>query len=307
VSTSQNGYPAGNPALLNTRAVIPGTDIDFPGGVRKGAVEVVLMYVAAQMRRRVEPTTGYGCWGYNYRPISGSTSLSNHSSGTAIDYNAPQHPLGVRGTWSAAERNTLLAIGREVGNVVRFGEFYTGRVDGMHGEINSDLAAVTRVAARIAGGSSASGVPTLRSGSQGAAVRWMQQLLWARITPARLAPLRRQHGDLEPDGVFGAQSAAYVAEFGRQVGVNNGGQYGSRTRGWLDPPLLKRGSTGNAVRTVQGWLNNRMHAGLTVDGDYGAATESAVRGYQAAQKIPNGGGQVGYRTWNALHRGSYLV
>jgi peptidoglycan hydrolase-like protein with peptidoglycan-binding domain len=43
------------------------------------------------------------CWGHAYREISGSTTLSNHASGIAIDINAPRHPLGASGTFSSTQ------------------------------------------------------------------------------------------------------------------------------------------------------------------------------------------------------------
>lgn len=145
----------------------------------------------------------------------------------------------------------------------------------------------------------------LKQGMSGPAVKRMQDLLWVRVTPDRLKPFIQNKFKL--DGVFGEQTAKLVKVFGEQVGINNSGQYGSRTRGWLDPPLLKRGSSGNAVEFVQVVYNQRIGTKLTRDGDYGPNTEKATVSYQKSQKIPGGGGQVGYRTWNAIHRGSYIV
>ena len=146
--TSQNGFPSNNRSLIHNPKV-PGTTISFPGGIRKGAVTTVLLYVAVQWHRRIEPLTPGHNWGYAERAIRGSTQTSNHASGTATDANAPKHPLGVRGTFTAAQIRELRAIERECEGVVRFGEFYSGRVDGMHAEINAPLARVEQVAAKL--------------------------------------------------------------------------------------------------------------------------------------------------------------
>ena len=84
-ATSQNGWSAGS-------SVVP---LDPPSaphlpGRRRG--DVVLGYVARRFDREVEALVKGWCWGHSYRVISGSTSLSNHSSGTAIDLNAPAPP-----------------------------------------------------------------------------------------------------------------------------------------------------------------------------------------------------------------------
>ncbi|MGL5830446.1 MAG: M15 family metallopeptidase, partial [Angustibacter sp.] len=117
--TSQNGYPANDPTVLTTVSV-PGSNVRFR--VRRGPVAQVLTYLAARIDDEVEdideagsyrkdpapklagagPSEVFDDWSYAERPIRGSaTTLSNHASGTAIDINATQHPLGVRGTWTA--------------------------------------------------------------------------------------------------------------------------------------------------------------------------------------------------------------
>jgi hypothetical protein len=88
---SQNMYTA------NDRSVI--ASYSLPGGkvaLRAGDVSVVLLWCANQWHQTVEPLEWPGIWGYAERTIRGSaTTLSNHASGTAIDLNAPKHPLGV--------------------------------------------------------------------------------------------------------------------------------------------------------------------------------------------------------------------
>jgi hypothetical protein len=142
---SQNGWSA------NDRSMVASYQI--PGGkvaLRKGDVSVILIWCAQRWHETVEPLVWPGNWGYAERPVRGSaTTLSNHASGTAIDLNAPKHPLGVRGTFSAGQVRAVRAILGFCEGVVRWGEDYRSRADGMHLEINAGAADVRRVADKI--------------------------------------------------------------------------------------------------------------------------------------------------------------
>ena len=48
-----------------------------------------------------------------------------------------------------------------------------------------------------------------------------------------------------------------------------------------DDGVLRRGSSGSLVSRLQQNLNTVLHAGLAVDGDFGPATEAALRAFQA--------------------------
>jgi hypothetical protein len=146
---SQNGWPASpNAAAIGVTPYLV-ADVPIGDGVRGGVVATVLGYVALQVHRRVEPLVPGWCWGYKYRVVTGGVELSNHASGTAVDLNAPRHPLGSRGTFTDTQVSELRRILGEVDDVVRWGGDYVGRVDEMHFEINADEAAVTAVAARL--------------------------------------------------------------------------------------------------------------------------------------------------------------
>lgn len=148
--TSQNGWSA-SPTLKRRSLVVAG--VTFVGGiVDNDDVATVLGYVATQFHKRVEPLKDPGCWGFYYRANRNDpTSLSNHSSGTAIDINAPAHPNAVSTakTFTPAQIVTVHKILMEVGNVVRWGGDYTKTVDAMHFEINASSDAVAKVAARL--------------------------------------------------------------------------------------------------------------------------------------------------------------
>jgi hypothetical protein len=138
--TSQNKWPASaDRNAINVRT--------FTVPVRNGSVKVPLRAeVAPRLTamiqwwdQNVEPvyTTGSsaGTWGYAYRTIKGyTTTLSNHASGTAIDINAPLHPLGKRNTVPADKAVAIRAKARELG--LRWGGDYANRPDEMHFEIN---------------------------------------------------------------------------------------------------------------------------------------------------------------------------
>jgi hypothetical protein len=155
MTTSQNGWEAfpdyGDPHLTtNAGATVPGTSVMILGGLLAGDVATVLLHVAARFNKEVE-TLGqdHGLWGFEPRNIIGSNVISNHSSGTAMDLNAALHPLAARGTFSLSQVGAIHLILADMGGAVRWGGDYSGRVDEMHFEINTDAAGVAAIARRI--------------------------------------------------------------------------------------------------------------------------------------------------------------
>ena len=63
-------------------------------------------------------------------------------------------------------------------------------------------------------------------------------------------------------------------------------------------PLLRRGSDGQPVRSLQHLLRARGHT-VAVDGDFGAQTDRAVRSFQRSRGLVVDG-IVGPRTWGRL-------
>jgi peptidoglycan hydrolase-like protein with peptidoglycan-binding domain len=63
-------------------------------------------------------------------------------------------------------------------------------------------------------------------------------------------------------------------------------------------PVVKQGDKGQFVRNVQGLLCAHGHT-VTIDGNFGPLTESALRAWQTQQKLPVTG-QVGSVAWPAL-------
>lgn len=64
-------------------------------------------------------------------------------------------------------------------------------------------------------------------------------------------------------------------------------------------PLLRRGSAGSAVRTLQAALNKSFPKLLVVDGIFGPRTDAAVRSFQKKRGLVVDG-IVGPKTWAAL-------
>ncbi|NHA68932.1 peptidoglycan-binding protein, partial [Phycicoccus flavus] len=233
-----------------------------------------------------------GCWGHSYREISGSTTLSNHSSGTAIDCNAPDHPLGAVGTFSSAQVSAIRTILTRCNGVVRWGGDYSSRKDEMHFEINvgpGDSRLATLAASIGGGGGTPNPEPihwtTVRQGDSGFRVRTAQYLL-------------RQRGySLSADGIFGSGTDGVVRSFQSSRGLSVDGIVGTNT--WTALVVTVRsGSSGDAVRGVQTCLTAKGFS-TTVDGVFGSGTDSKVRSFQGSRSLVVDG-IVGSDTWQAL-------
>jgi peptidoglycan hydrolase-like protein with peptidoglycan-binding domain len=139
--------------------------------------------------------------------------------------------------------------------------------------------------------------PTIHEGSEGATVRWAQYLL-----------VRRTLSYPQIDGIFGPVTKTGVVEFQQSRGLAADGIVGPATWGALDgnqpePPALAQGSNGSVVQRLQTILNEGRgdfapisNPVLTVDGEYGPHTETAVRGAQTQAGIA-ADGVVGLQTW----------
>jgi hypothetical protein len=112
---------------------IPGTKIKLACAK---AVAPLLVGFAAEFHELIEPIDEgtLDDWGYCFRQVRGSTdNLSNHSSGTAIDLNATQHPLGKAGTFPAEKVPMIRALAKKYG--LLWGGDYRNRKDEMHFEV----------------------------------------------------------------------------------------------------------------------------------------------------------------------------
>jgi hypothetical protein len=112
---------------------IPGTKVKLACAK---AVAPLLVGFAAEFHRLIEPIDEgtLDDWGYCFRQVRGSSdNLSNHSSGTAIDLNATQHPLGKVGTFPIEKVPMIRALAKKYGLI--WGGDYRNRKDEMHFEI----------------------------------------------------------------------------------------------------------------------------------------------------------------------------
>lgn len=235
MAASQNGWRANDRSVVSSR-LVPGTDVKLT--VRNGAPGDLLLEVAARFDREVEDIdnarSGLDDWGYAERVVRGGSDLSNHASGTAIDLNAPRHPLGTDPSANFTSRQiaTIRGILSGINGVVRWGGDYSGRKDGMHFELNdgTDNEDCVRALAAIRGmpvgtpqPNHPASVGTLRVGSRGPAVEKLQRVL------ATWYP----YLNLQIDGDFGPATEKAVRELQRRAGLVIDGIAGPATLGVL--------------------------------------------------------------------------
>ena len=151
-TTSQNCWPAFDDGADPQLEISPWVT----GRLRGGDVRFLLEHVAARFDAEVEPVDPASSWGWGYRTVRGEEDeagdgLSNHASGTSIDLNATEHPLGARDTFDDDQVAAIRAILAEVHPAVAWGGDFDGRRDEMHFEIVGSPELVAEVAARLRG------------------------------------------------------------------------------------------------------------------------------------------------------------
>ncbi|MEG4486519.1 peptidoglycan-binding protein [Microcoleus sp. D2_18a_B4] len=136
--------------------------------------------------------------------------------------------------------------------------------------------------------------PQLQLGSQGKAVLELEQLLTK-------LQLYRQPAK----GIFNKAVEFSVKLFQFRVFLSPDGIVGPLT--WqalytaapVNMPILRLGSSGKAVATVQEVLKISQHYGGKIDGDFSTLTDKAVRAFQKSFGI-EADGIVNQETWTAL-------
>lgn len=118
-----------------------------------------------------------------------------------------------------------------------------------------------------------------------------------------LAVLAYYVGDIiAMDAFYSMLVAEPLAKWVDRIGYTSSLPQPQNHDDWLNAmPTLQRGSRGRYVKKAQAWLNLWGH-GLSEDGDFGPATERAVKAVQGATGCTTDG-IVGPQTWYALaHR-----
>ena len=274
MAVSQNGYTANNRSLIRTYTV-PGTSGKV--AVRKGDVATVLLYVLQRFNREVERLVWPGVWGYAERKIRGGASLSNHASGTAVDANAPQHPLGTN-PYNNFSRRQISTIHKIINDcmisgrpVVRWGGDYRGRKDPMHFEIVGSSRDVAALARRIKSGSA---MPKV-------AAKYQKVQDWQSLL--KFAPARR-------DGLWGADTdkrsgrMVTASKYADNYTVLNKNSAKSTIR------LIQRivgvkddGIFGpNTSKATHEWIKKAQRLlGVTADGLWGPKTDAAYKAFRS--------------------------
>lgn len=121
------------------------------------------------------------------------------------------------------------------------------------------------------------------------------------------------------DGIYGPQTRNAVTKFQRNKKLAVDGIAGPQTLRALSgtkakaggkssssavksSTVLRQGSRGQAVKTLQSKLKNLKYLNSSVDGVYGADTTRAVRAFQRANGL-SADGIAGAQTFNALNKG----
>lgn len=292
MATSQNGWPVFTSGTAKGLVAIP----KIAGRVRSGSVATIFKDLVEQFDTYVEDVDkGRDEWGYAYRAIRGQTrGYSNHASGTAIDLNAMQHPRGVRGTFTSAQKAAVRKILARYDGVVRWGEDYTiGKVDGMHFEINANASRVNAVARKLSNGK-VTIKPTAPAKPKPVKPTAPAKPVWKGLDKDDTKGVQKflqYTGDYEgiADGVYGQMTKDAVARYQRRQHANGmmkhlkaDGLWGPLQQEYFEWVKKIQKNTGK-------WNASQRLGTLPEDGDYGAKTKKHVKAVQSANgKKPNG-------------------
>ena len=251
----------------------------------------------------------------------GGTALRTGSTGSAVEqvqfwlntlaqYESALPSLAVDGRYGAATASAVRAFQRRYGLTV----------DGVVGrETWNAIYNEFRSIQSDNGTPNAYPGTALREGASGQNVRLVQ--FWLKIAHTVYSRLN----DLTVDGRFGAATTAAVKRFQIYFGLTSDGVVGRTTWNKLYevyndiankllssslrpgeyPGILRRGSSGTAVRELQFYLYllsayESSIPAVGIDGSFGAATENAVRAYQRFAGLTVDG-IVGRATWESLY------
>ena len=219
------------------------------GKVRSGDAHTILNELGRRFNAEVETIRKDWSWGYAYRNVRGASIHSEHSAGTAVDFNAPEHGLGRVGTFSSAQVKAIRRILADLDGTVRWGGDYAGRKDEMHFELQGGTAKLAKVAAKIKGGVKPVG----------------------NVKPSKPKPKPSSrptdYKDLAIDGKFGGATAEAVQILMSQIG--------------LYEREIDKDAGPHTWEAVQEWLNGLGYYDREVDGKFGYHSVVALQQFLA--------------------------
>lgn len=218
--------------------------IQAPGGALAVHPKLAVIFtdLASQWHTTVQRLLWPGCWGYALRPIKGTDTYSNHSSGTAVDFSAPELPQGVAPhiLLTAKELSAIGELERRYAPVLQWGGRWP-HPDAMHWEVAPGVTvdAVDALTATLSGTPAparpvpAQPVPAPKpaktptgpdlrgtslalrgdQGNSGRRVALLQEFLRSRF------PLYAKA--LAIDGVWGPKTTAVLREFAQRSGIRS--------------------------------------------------------------------------------------
>lgn len=154
--TSQNGWPVietADDARLHLW-LIPASSGTIHIRLHRGAPGFLIAHFIMWFAEMIQAVLGRINDDYGWCPLrnvrGSETDISNHCSGTAVDLNALQHPLGERGTFARWQYVKIRARLVLYAGCIRSGIDYQNRADEMHHEINKPPAVVRHTARVLA-------------------------------------------------------------------------------------------------------------------------------------------------------------
>ena len=128
----------------------------------------------------------------------------------------------------------------------------------------------------------------------------------AQVSAAQCLLTQQGYFTGSANGTYGSDTAAAVSAFQTAKGLSATGSVDSHTWTALlsagTQPSLEDGSTGTDVERLQRALTAALGQTISIDGDFGPATTSAVETYQGNAGL-SVDGEVGPLTWTALQSG----
>lgn len=134
------GFRVEKPGSKNlTRVSAAGKHFIVKRGVG-GNVSRAMKWLIDELHK-IEPITEAGWDGtYSYRAVRGGSTWSEHSAGTALDWNASQHPMGGKKTagWTSAQVKEIRALlATPKGRAFKWGADFSHTPDSMHFELRT--------------------------------------------------------------------------------------------------------------------------------------------------------------------------